>query len=143
MSVVSSERYQKELMDVHNPGVLVVPVGEDQQCYSSKAVRSLISVQAMLYLMVVTLALLAPPALLYITWRKQLAALQQVKVTKGGPTVMWACIVWMPLANLYFTVKSISSISHFAKNMEVQMENDIYIGLILEKMMHAASSFQA
>ena len=58
MSVVSSERYQKELLDVHNPGVLVVPVGEDQQCYSSKAVRSLISVQAMLYLMVVTLALL-------------------------------------------------------------------------------------
>ena len=130
MSVVSSERYQKELMDVHNPGVLVVPVGEDQQSYSSKAVRSLISVQAMLYLMVVTLALLAPPALLYITWRKQLAALQQVRVTKSGPAVMWACIAWMPLANLYFTVKSISSISHFAKNMEVQMENDIYIGLM-------------
>ena len=31
---------------------------------------------------------------------------------------------------MYFTVKSISSISHFAKNMEVQMENDIYIGLM-------------
>ena len=110
--------------------MLVVPVGEDQQSYSSKAVRSLISVQAMLYLIVVTLALLAPPALLYITWRKQLAALQQVRVTKSGPAVMWACIAWMPLANLYFTVKSISSISHFAKNMEVQMENDIYIGLM-------------
>ena len=131
MSVVSSERYQKVLlMDVHNPGVLVVPVGEDQQSYSSKAVRSFISVQAMLYLMVVTLALLAPPALLYIMWRKQLAALQQVRVTKGGPAVMWACIAWIPLANLYFTVKAISSISHFAKNMEVQMENDIYIGLM-------------
>ena len=82
--------------------------------------------QAMLYLMVVTLALLAPPALLYIMWRKQLAALQRVRVTKGGPAVMWACIAWMPLANLYFTVKSISSISHFAKNMEVQMENNIF-----------------
>ena len=130
MSVVSSARYQKELMDVHNPGVLVVPVGEDQQCYTPRVVRTSgrYTGQRMLYLMVGTLALLTPPALLYITWRKQLAALQQVKVTKGGPAVMWACIAWMPLANLYFTVKFITSTSHFTT---FQMETDTNIGLLV------------
>ena len=129
MSVVSSERYQKELMDVHNPGVLVVPVGEDQQCYTPRVVRTSgrFTAERMLYLMVGTLALLAPPALLYITWRKLLAMLQQVKVTKGGPAVMWACIAWMPLANLYFTAKIITSTSHFT--YQYQKENDTYIGL--------------
>ena len=131
MSVVSSARYQKELMDVHNPGVLAAPVGNDQQSYSNEVVRGYggFTGQEMLYLMMVTLALLVSPALLYITWRKQLAALQQVKVTKGGPAVMWACIAWMPLANLYFSAKFITSASHFARNMAVQIDNDIDLGL--------------
>ena len=133
MRVVSSERYQKELMDVHNPGVLVVPVGEDQQSYSTRVVRTRgrFTVEKMLYLMVATLGLLTFPALLYITWRKQLAALQQVKVTKGGPAVMWACIVWMPLANLYFIVKAIISTSHFAVSKKVQNVNDHSFGAIV------------
>ena len=130
MRVVSSERYQKELMDVHNPGVLVAPVGEDQQSYTIRVVRSKggFTMEKMLYLMVATLGLLTHPALLYITWRKQLAALQQVKVNKGGPAVMWACIVWMPLANLYLIVKAIISISHFATGKRVQSENDHSFG---------------
>ena len=133
MRVVSSERYQKELVDVHNPGVLVVPVGEDQQSYTIRIVRtgSGFTMEKMLYLMVATLALLTFPALLYITWRKQLAMLQQVKVTKGGPAVMWACIVWMPLVNLYFIVKAIISSSHFAVNKKVQSDNDNSIGVIV------------
>ena len=36
MSVVSPERYWKELMDVHNPGVLEVFVGTNQQCYTPR-----------------------------------------------------------------------------------------------------------
>ena len=131
MSVVSPERYQKELMDVHNPGVLVASVGEDQRSYTPRVVRGYggFTGQEMLSLMVVTLALLVAPALLYITWRKQLAVLQQVKVIKGGPAVMWACIAWMPLANLYFTAKLITSTSHFAKTMLVQMGDDVILGL--------------
>ena len=131
MSVVSSARYQKELMDVHNPGVLAAHVGNDQQSYSYRVVRAYggFTGQEMLYLMAATLALLVSPALLYITWRKQLAVLQQVKVTKGGPAVMWACIAWMPLANLYFTAQLITSASHFAKNMTVQINNDVGLGL--------------
>ena len=133
MRVVSSERYQKELVDVHNPGVLVVPVGEDQQSYTIRIVRtgSGFTMEKMLYLMVATLALLTFPALLYITWRKQLAMLQQVKVTKGGPAVMWACIVWMPLVNLYFIVKAIISSSHFAVSKKVQSDEDNSIGVIV------------
>ena len=133
MRVVSSERYQKELMDVHNPGVLVVPVGEDQQSYTSRVVRSRgwFTVEQMLYWMVGTLALLTFPALLYITWRKQLSMLQQVKITKGGPAVMWACIAWMPLANLYFIVKAIISTSHFAVSKRVQSHHDSFIGVIV------------
>ena len=133
MRVVSSERYQKELMDVHNPGVLVVPVGEDQQSYSTRVVRTRgrFSMETMLYWMVGILVLLTLPALLYITWRKQLAALQQIKVTKGRPAVMWACIAWMPLANLYFIVKAIISASHFAVNKRVQSDNDNSIGVTI------------
>ena len=133
MSVVSSARYQKELMDVHNPGVLAAHVGNDQQSYSNRVVRAYggFTGQEMLYLMAATLGLLGSPALLYITWRKQLAMLQQVKVTKGGPAVMWACIAWMPLANLYFTAQLITSASHFAKNMTVQINNDIGLGLVV------------
>ena len=44
------------------------------------------------YWLAATLGILFPPVLLWITWRKQLAVLQQVEVTKGGPAVMWACI---------------------------------------------------
>ena len=130
MRVVSSERYQKELMDVHNPGVLVVTVGKDQQSYSTRMVRTggRFTMERMLSWMVGTLVLLTFPALLYITWRKQLAALQQVKVTKGGPAVMWACIAWMPLTNLYFIVKAIISTSHFAVSKKVQSDIDNSIG---------------
>ena len=39
-------------------------------------------------------------------------------VTKGGPAVMWACIAWMPIANLYIVgryivVKATTGTSHF------------------------------
>ena len=72
MRVVSSEVYQKELMDVHNPGVLVVPVGNDQQSYSPRVARTsgVFTAERMLHWMVTTLTLLTLPALLYITWRK-------------------------------------------------------------------------
>ena len=118
MRVVSSERYQKELLDVHNPGVLVVPLGLDQRSYSPRTARTSgqYSVEYIFYWILFTLGILFPPVLLWITWRKQLAVLQQVEVTKGGPAVMWACIAWMPLANLYCTVKFIISTSHFAVN---------------------------
>ena len=100
MSVVSFERYQKELTDVRNPGVLAVPLGQDQQCYNTRTARSSgpYSTEYMFYLMLITMGILFPPVLLRITWRKQLAVLEQVKVTKGGPAVMWACIAWMPIA---------------------------------------------
>ena len=131
MSVVSFERYQKELTDVHNPGVLAVPLGKDQQCYSMRTARTAgrYSTEYMFYLMLVTLGVLFPPVLLHITWRKQLAVLEQVKVTNGGPAVMWACIAWMPIANLYIIVKGITSNSHFANNDMYQRNNNIYMGL--------------
>ena len=71
----------------------------------------------------------ASSILFYITWGKQLAVLQQVKITKGGPAVMWACIAWMPLANLYFTSKLIITTSHFAVHKKSQSDNDTYIGV--------------
>ena len=131
MSVVSFERYQKDLTDVHNPGVLAVPLGRDQQCYSTRTARTAgrYSPEYMFYLMLTTLGVLFPPVLLHITWRKQLSVLEQVKVTKGGPAVMWACIAWMPIANLYIIVKGITSISHFANNDMYQRNNNIYMGL--------------
>ena len=131
MSVVSFERYQKELIDAHNPGVLVVLLGQDQQCYSTKTARSSAhyTTEYIFYMMLITLGVLFPPVLLRITWRKQLAVLEQVKVTKGGPAVMWACIAWMPIANLYFTAKAITTNSHFATDYMYQRENNIYMGL--------------
>ena len=131
MSVVSFERYQKELIDAHNPGVLAVPLGQDQQCYSTKTARTSAhyTTEYIFYYMLITLGILFPPVLLRITWRKQLAVLEHVKVTKGGPAVMWACIAWMPIANLYFTAKAITTISHFAIDYMYQRENDIYMGL--------------
>ena len=131
MSVVSFERYQKELIDAHNPGVLVVLLGQDQQCYSTKTARTSAhyTTEYVFYYMLCTLGVLFPPVLLRITWRKQLAVLEQVKVTKGGPAVMWACIAWMPIANVYFTAKAITTNSHFATDYMYQRENNIYMGL--------------
>ena len=120
MSVVSPERYQKELMNEHNPGALEVFVGTDQQCYTTRVPRR--RTPTGLYLLMATLGMAAPPILLYLTWRKQLAVLQQVKVTKGGPAVMWACIAWMPLANLYLTAKLIISVSHFSSQKQWQSD---------------------
>ena len=116
---------------MHNPGVLAVPLGQDQQCYSTRTARSSgqYSPESVFYNMLCTLGILFPPVLLRITWRKQLAVLEQVKVTKGRLAVMWACIAWMPIVNLYFTVKAIISISHFAKNNTYQRNNNIYMGL--------------
>ena len=134
MSVVSPERYQKEFFDSSNPGVLEVRIGIDQQCYSIRVVRTqyaAIKVEGRFYWTVATLGLFAPPVLLYITRRKQLAVLQQVKDTKGGPAVMWACIAWMPLVNLYMVVKFIVSFSHYAVNETVQSQNDTFIYLIM------------
>ena len=64
-----------------------------------------------------TFGVVAHPILLGITWKKQLAVVEQVKVAKGGPAVMWACIAWMPIANLYIVgryivVKGITATSH-------------------------------
>ena len=134
MSVVSFERYQKELLDVQNPGVLAVPLSQDQQCYSTRTARSSgrYSTEYMCYCMLITLCIIFPPVL-RITWRKQLAVLEQVKVTKGGPAVMWACIAWMPLANLYFTAKAITTNSYFArlyhKYPYIVRNNNITMGL--------------
>ena len=121
MSVVSPERYWKELLDEHNPGALEIWVGTDQQCYTTRIARR--APKLGFYWMVATLGMAAPPILLYITWRKQLAVLQQVKVIKGGPAVMWACIVWMPLANLYFTAKMFISTSHYYTMKQGQIDN--------------------
>ena len=128
MRVVSPERYQKELMNEHNPGALEVFVGTDQQCYATRVVARGKTKQGF-YWLVVTLGVAAPPILLYITWRKLLAALQQVKVTKGGPAVMWACIAWMPLANLYLTVKFTISVSHFSIQKKWQSDDNAYIAV--------------
>ena len=132
MSVVSFERYQKDLTDVHNPGVLAIPLDQDQQCYNMRTARSSGgSTEHTFYMLLITLGILFPPVLLRITWRKQLAVLEQVKVTKGGPAVMWACIAWMPFANLYFTVKFLVASSHFATSKKVQTENNTYISLVV------------
>ena len=130
MSVVSPKRYWKDLLDVHNPGVLEVYLGTDQQCYTNRVARSYISgkQEGILYLLIATLGLVAPSYLLYITWWKQLAVLEQVKVTKGGPVVMWACIAWLPFANLYFTVKLITASLHFAVNEEYQRDVERDVG---------------
>ena len=42
---------------------------------------------------------------------------------------MWACIDWMPLANLYFTMNFLHFL-HCATNKEIQTENDTYISLV-------------
>ena len=62
MSVVSFERYQKELLDVQNPGVLAVPLGQDQQCYSTRTARSSgrYSTEYIFYLILITLIIQAP-----------------------------------------------------------------------------------
>ena len=126
MSVVSPKRYLKDLMDVHNPGVLVVHLGIDQQCYTNRVVRSSIADRQLriFYLLVAIMGIVVPPYLLYITWWKQLAVLQQVKVTKGGPAVMWACIAWLPFINLYFTVKLIATSLRFEVNEEYQRDDE-------------------
>ena len=133
MSVVSPERYWMDLMDVHNPGVLEVYLGTDQQCYTVRVARSYIArkQEGILYLLIATLGMMASPFLLYITWRKQLAVLQQVKDNKIGQAVMWACIAWMPPANLYTVIKFITSTSHFAASKPMQKENDIAIGIVV------------
>ena len=120
-------------MDVHNPGVLEVYLGTDQQCYSVMVARSTVAErqEGIFYWLMATLGLAAPPILLYITCRKQLAVLQQVKVTKGGPAVMWACIAWMPLVNSYFLIKFITSTSSFSVNKTVQEENEVYTSMIV------------
>ena len=130
-SVVSPERYWKELMDVHNPGVLEVWLGNDQQCYSTRVARPGNAGGKMFYWTVFALCIVAPPFLFSITWRKQLSVLQQVKDTKGGPAVMWACIAWMPLINLYMVVKTITTISHFGVSNRVQSESDAYASMIV------------
>ena len=141
MSVVSDERYRKELMDECNPGVLEVYLGKNQQCYTVRSARTAVAdrQEGVFYWMVVSLGMVAPPILLYITWRKQLAVLQKVKVTKGGPAVMWACISWMPLANLYFIVKFILSTSHFSVTTAVQRSNDVYLGIVVAYLIVVSS----
>ena len=119
---------------MHNPGVLAVPLSQDHaQCYSPRTARTSgqYSTEHIFNLMLITQGILFPPVLLRITWRKQLAVLEQVKVTKGEPAVMWACIAWMPIANLYFTVKFLAALSHFATRKKIQTENDTYIGLVV------------
>ena len=121
---------------MQNPGVLAVPLGQDQQCYSTRTARTSAhyTTEYMFYYMFCTLGVLFTPVLLRITWRKQLAVLEQVRVTKGGPAVMWACIAWMPIANVYFTAKAITTNSHFAlrhfaTDYMYQRNNNIYMGL--------------
>ena len=83
----------------------------------------------MFYWIVATLGIGSSPILLYMTWRKQLSVLQQVKDTKGGPAVMRACFAWMPLANLYMGVKFIVSISHSASPSQYQRDDDVFIAI--------------
>ena len=125
MSVVSPERYWKDLMDVYNPGVLEIHLGTDKKCYTNKVARSAVADRQVriFYWVVVIMGIVVPPYLLYITWWKQLAVLEQVKITKGGPAVMWACIAWLPYANLYFTVKLIATSLLFEVNEEYQRDN--------------------
>ena len=116
-------------MDIHNPGVLSFFMGNDQQCYSVRVTRTGRSKQERIfYWIMFTLGCMVPPLLLHITWRKQMTALQQVKESKVGPAVMWACIAWMPLANLYMAAKFTVSFSHFAVDKQVQESNDTFTG---------------
>ena len=41
---------------------------------------------------------------------------------------MWACIAWLPFANLYFTVKLITASLHFAVNEEYQRDVERDVG---------------
>ena len=121
---------------MHNPGVLEFFMGYDENCYRVKSARTANAARRPEHVFqatVGTLGLLASPVLLYITWRKQLAALQQVKDTKGGPAVMWACIAWISLANLYMAVKGVSVIltSRFTITIKVQKENAAWFSLIV------------
>ena len=52
-----------DLMGVHNPGVLAVYLGTDQQCYTVRVARSAIAgkQEGILYLLMSTLGLVAPP----------------------------------------------------------------------------------
>ena len=61
MSVVSPKRYWKDLMDVHNPGVLEVYLGTDQRCYSTRVARSAVAgrQEAIFYWMVATFGMVA------------------------------------------------------------------------------------
>ena len=128
-------------MDVHNPGVIEMQLGMDRHCYNAIAVRShkLYTKDVMFYGFVGILATLVPPVLLYITWRKQLAVLQQVNDTKGGPAVMWACTAWMPLANLYMAAKLVISISHSSVYKKAQMHNDTSLGLAVTYIILSSS----
>ena len=137
-------------MDVHNPGVLVVPVGNNPQSCSPRIDRSsgVFTVERMLHWIVATLALLALPALLYITWRTQLAVLQQLMVTKGGPAVMWACIAWTPLANMYSILTAIKFTSHFAVSKKLlstyyKVVMTILLVLLCHTSLHVISSIAA
>ena len=123
-------------MDVNNPGVIEYLMGNDQVCYSNKVPSPIpFGIGQMFYLSVfTTLGIGIPPILLYITWRKQLSVLQQVKDTKGGPAVMWACIAWMPLANLYMALQFIISISHSASPgppSRFQRDDDVFIAIVV------------
>ena len=131
MSVVAPNRYHEQLMDTHYPGVIEILLGMDQQCYSVRMVRSpeKYTQEKVFYFTVAILVAFMSPCLHYITCRKQLSVLQQVKDTKGGPAVMWACIAWMPLANLYMAMKFIISTSHFAVTENVQKETYISISI--------------
>ena len=81
MIEVAPKKYNEQLMDVHNPGVLEVFLGTDQECYTGKVVRRHPPLINMFYAIVFTLGWVATLVLLYITWRKQMAVLQQVKYT--------------------------------------------------------------
>ena len=125
MSVVAPKKYHEQLMDVHHPGVIVANLGADQQCYSMRVVEY--TLEKIFYLAVTAMGALALPILFYITWRNQLVVLKQVNNTRCGPAVMWACIAWMPLVNLYVMVKFIISTSHFASKKNVQRDNDNFM----------------
>ena len=121
-------------MDVNNPGVIEAFIGNDQVCYSNRVPRPIpFGIGQMFYFMVATLGIGIPPVLLYATWRKQLSVLQQVKDTKGGPAVMWACIAWMPLANLYMALQFIISTSHTASpsalTSPIQRDDNVLIAI--------------
>ena len=130
MKVVAPKKYHELFFDVDNPGVIVAFLGYDYQCYSPMVARSVYNPiqENIFYYMVNTLGFVAPPILLYITWRKQLTVLQWIKDTKGGPAVMWACIAWMPLANLYLVLKLLGTFTQLAITEEVQKIDDAEFG---------------